>query len=285
MAYLKGNLKKVLSNNLESKELKKIFRSYDIVGDIAIIRIPKSLQQKRELIAKAIIDTHNGVKSVWQQVSSVTGDYRLRRLDYILGEKKSETIYKEHNCIYKTDLRETYFSPRLSYERLRIAKLVQPEETVLNMFAGVGCYSVAIANHSKPLKVYSIDINPVAIKYLQENIRLNKGEKTIIPLLGDSKKLIEEKLQNISDRIIMPLPERSHEYLEYALLALKPDGGWIHYYDFEYAKTKEDAIKKNIKKVSKKLNLICNFEVKFGRIVRSIGPGWYQIVLDIFIKN
>lgn len=285
MEYLKGNLKEVLSNKLEPKELDKIYRSYDIVGDIAIIRVPEFLQHKSELIAKAIIDTHNGVKSVWQQVSSVTGDYRLRRLDYILGEKKSETIYKEHNCIYKTDLRETYFSPRLSYERLRIAKLVQPEETVVNMFAGVGCYSIAIANHSQPLTVYSIDINPVAIKYLRQNIKLNRSEKTIIPLLGDAKKLIEEKLQNISDRIIMPLPEKAYEYLDYALLALKPEGGWIHYYDFEYAKTKENAIKKIVKKVSKKIKSMCNFEIKLGRIVRPIGPGWYQIVLDIFIKD
>jgi tRNA (guanine37-N1)-methyltransferase len=243
------------------------------------------LQQKRELIAKAIIDTHNGVKSVWQQVSSVTGDFRLRDLDFILGKKTSETIYKEHNCSYKTDLKETYFSPRLSYERLRIAELVQPGETVLNMFAGVGCYSIAIANHSKPLKVYSIDINPIAFKYLQENIRLNRREEIVIPLLGDAKKIIEKGLQNIFDRVIMPLPEKAFEYLDSAILALKPHGGWINYYDFEYAKKNEDPIEKSIKKVSKKIKVIRNFEIKFGRIVRSIGPGWYQIVLDICVKD
>lgn len=285
MICLRGNLKKVLEEKLEPKELKKIYRSYDIIGNIAIIRIPESLQQKRELIAKAIIGTHNGVKSVWQQVNSVRGDYRLRDLDFILGEKTSETIYKEHGCLYKTDLREVYFSPRLSYERLRVAKLVQPREYVVNMFAGVGCFSIAIANHSKPLKVYSVDINPIAIKYLQENIRLNKREKTVIPLLGDAKKLIEEKLQKIFDRVIMPLPEKAYEYLTFAISALKPSGGWINYYDFEYAKKNEDPIEKTIKKVSKKIKLITDFEIKYGRIVRSIGPGWYQIVLDIYIKN
>ena len=283
--YLKGNLKKVLAEKLEPEQLKKIYRSYDIIGNVAVIRIPESLEQKREIIAKAIIETHNEVKSVWQQVSSVGGDYRIRDLDFILGEKKSETIYKEHGCVYKTDLREVYFSPRLSFERLRVAKLVHPEEFVLNMFAGVGCYSIAIANHSKPQKVYSVDINPIAIKYLQENIKINRKEKVIIPLLGDAKKVIEEKLQNIFDRVIMPLPEKAYEYLDFAILALKPSGGWINYYDFEYAKKNEDPIEKTIKKVSSKINLISDFEINFGRIVRSIGPGWYQIVLDINIKD
>jgi tRNA (guanine37-N1)-methyltransferase len=285
MDYLKGNLKKLLEEKLEFNELKRLYRSYDIIGDIAIIRVPDFLDKKSELIANAIIDTHNGVKSVWKQVGSVTGDYRIRDLEYIIGEKKSETIYKEHGCIYKTDIRETYFSPRLSYERLRIAKLVHPGETVLNMFAGVGCYSIAIANHSKPLKVYSIDINPIAIKYLQENIRLNRREKTVIPLLGDAKNLIEQKLQSVSDRVIMPLPEKAFDYLNSAISSLKPKGGWINYYDFEHAKKNEDPIEKTINKVSKKIKLITDFEVKFGRIVRPIGPGWYQIVLDINIKG
>ena len=232
------------------------------------------------------MNTHQQIKSVWRQVSSVSGDYRLRSLEFILGEKTTETRYKEHGCIYKTDLRQAYFSPRLSYERLRIAELIQEGEAVLNMFAGVGCYSISIAKHSKPLKVYSIDINPCAFQYLQENIRLNRVEKIVVPIQGDAKKVTEQELQNLADRVLMPLPEKAYEYLNYALLGLKPTGGWIHYYDFEYAKKNEDPVKKAEKKVSEKMRKLCNdFQVEFGRIVRPIGPRWYQVVLDIYVKN
>jgi len=232
------------------------------------------------------MNTHREIKSVWQQASSVSGDYRLRSLKFLLGTETTETRYKEYGCVYKTDLRKAYFSPRLSYERLRIAGLVQKGETVLNMFAGVGCYSIAIAKHSEPLKVISIDVNPSAFQYLIENIRLNRAETIVIPLQGDAKTITEEKLQNVADRVIMPLPERAYEYLDYALLALKPAGGWIHYYDFEYAKKNQDPVKKVEKKVREKLRLHCtDFRVTFGRIVRPIGPRWYQVVLDIHIKN
>jgi tRNA (guanine37-N1)-methyltransferase len=173
------------------------------------------------------MNTHREIKSVWQQASSVSSDYRLRSLKFLLGTETTETRYKEYGCIYKTDLRKAYFSPRLSYERLRIAGLVQKGETVLNMFAGVGCYSIAIAKHSEPLKVISIDVNPSAFQYLIENIRLNRAETIVIPLQGDAKTLTEEKLQNFADRVIMPLPEKAYEYLDYALLALKPAGGYI----------------------------------------------------------
>jgi tRNA (guanine37-N1)-methyltransferase len=226
--------------------------------------------------------THKEVKSVWRQVSSVSGDYRLRSLEFLLGEQKTETVYREHGCVYKTDLKKAYFSPRLSYERMRIAGLTQPGETVLNMFAGVGCFSVALAKHAKPLKVYSVDINPCAYEYLRENVRLNRVEKTVIPIQGDAKHVTEERLRNVADRVLMPLPERAYDYLDVALLALKPEGGRIHYHDFVHSNRKEAAVKKVEAKVTKKLNeLSPSAQVLFGRVVRPIGPGWYHVVLDI----
>jgi tRNA (guanine37-N1)-methyltransferase len=287
MIQLKGNLKTVLADKLEPHQLKRMYKTYDIVGDIAIIRVPEQLQHQSRLIAEAIMDTHREVKSVWRQVSSVSGDYRLRSLEHVLGEKTTETLYKEHGCVYKTDLRRAYFSPRLSYERLRVAGLIKKGETVLNMFAGVGCYSIAIAKHAEPLKVISVDVNPCAFQYLRENIRLNRVEKTVVPIQGDTKKIItENRLQNAVDRVLMPLPERAYEYLDYALNALKPAGGWIHYYDFEYATKNEDPVEKTKKKVSEKLLGLCSeFQVEFGRIVRPIGPRWFQVVLDIHIQK
>jgi tRNA (guanine37-N1)-methyltransferase len=286
MVQLKGNLKAVLADKLEPEQLKQIYKTYDIVGDIAIVRVPESHKHLSKLIAEAIMSTHREVKAVWRQSSSVSGDYRLRSLEFLLGEKTTETCYKEHGCVYKTDLRKAYFSPRLSYERMRIAGLTQKGEVVLNMFAGVGCYSIAVAKHAEPLKVYSVDVNPSAVQYLRENIRLNRVADVVVPIQGDAKKVTEKELQNVADRVLMPLPERACEYLDYGLLALKPAGGWIHYYGFEYAKKNENPVEKAEMKVSEKMRRLCtDFRVEFGRIVRPIGPRWYQVVLDIHVKN
>ena len=277
-------MKAVLSEKLEPEAAKQLYKSYDIVGDIAIIRVPDHLEQHSKLVADSIMNVHKEVKSVWKQTSSVSGDYRLRNLEYVAGTKTTETRYKEYGCIYKADLKKAYFSPRLSYERLRIAKLVQPKEMVVNMFSGVGCFSIAIAKHADPLKVVSIDVNPSAFRYLEENIRINRAEKVVVPVLGDAKAVTETELQNVADRVLMPLPEKAYDYLDIALLTLKPKGGWIHYYAFEYAKRTQDPVKKAEMKVTKKISARCNdFEVAFGRTVRTIGPRWYQIVLDIKI--
>lgn len=279
-------MKKALADKLKPKELKQLYNSYDVIGDIAILRVPDSLAVYTELIAETVMQTHREVKSVYRQTSSVSGDFRLRNLEFVLGKKSTQTCYKEHGCVYKTDLQKTYFSPRLSFERLRIAKLVKKAETVMNMFAGVGCYSIALAKHSKAKVVYSIDVNPLAFKYLVENVHLNKVKKTVIALQGDAKTVIQNKLQNVADRVLMPLPELAYQYLDWAILALKPQGGWIHLYDFEYAKKDENPIKKVEDKMSTKLaNLCTEFSINFGRVVRPIGPRWYQVVLDIKLQK
>jgi len=283
---MRGSLKVLLAGRLETGELKFIQESYDIVGDIAVIRLPESLRQQSKIIAEAIMQTHKRVKTVLRQSTPVCGDFRLRGLEWVAGEMKTETIHREHGCLFKVNLEKCYFSPRLSYERMRMAKNVQPGEVIVNMFAGVGCYSIVIARHSEPERIHSIDINPVAVQYMRENIKLNKVEERVIPIQGDAKKVIEERLRNVADRVLMPLPERAYEYIDCAVLALKPTGGWIHYYDFEHARKGENPIEKIKAKVSEKLEILgADFEIPFGRVVRTTGPNWYQVVLDVQVKK
>lgn len=221
-----------------------------------------------------------------KQTSPVSNKFRLRSLEWVVGKKKTETVYREYGCLFKVDLEKCYFSPRLSYERMRIAQKVQPGEVIVNMFAGVGCYSIIIAKYVKVSKIYSIDLNPDAVRYMRENILLNKVQNQVVAIQGDAKKVIQQTLKNKVDRVLMPLPERAYEYLDYALFALKPVGGWIHYYAFEHAKKPEKPIEKAKAKVTEKLQrLAVDFEIPFYRVVRGVGPNWFQVVLDIKVKR
>jgi len=279
-----GSLKSLLSDKLRPNELELIYKSYDIVGDIAVIRVPEALQPQSEIIAEAVMQTHKRVKSVWCQVGPVSGDLRLRELEWVAGEKRSETVHREHGCVFKVDIARCYFSPRLSYERIRIARQIQPGEVIVNMFAGVGCYSIIIAKHSEASKIFSIDINPAAVQYMRENVAINRVMERVLPLEGDARRIVEERLQGVADRVLMPLPERAYEYLDCAVSALKPTGGWIHYYDFEHAGKGEKPVEKVKLKVAGKLeNLGVKFEISSGRVVRATGPNWYQVVLEVKI--
>jgi tRNA (guanine37-N1)-methyltransferase len=281
---LRKRLRKNLSGVLSSEDLRKVYNSFDVVGDIAIIRLPCTSSVNAQTAAEAIMSLHRNVKTVLLQASPVAGDFRLRRLTYVAGESKTSTIHKEYGCLFLVDVEKCYFSPRLSHERSRIAGIVKPKETVVNMFAGVGCFSIMIAKHVNMSKVFSIDVNSAAIQFMQENIRLNRVYNKVIPLVGDSKEIINSRLQRVADRVLMPLPEKAFEYLPYAVSALKSSGGWIHYYGFEHAKKTEDPTEKTKLKVAEKLaSLGVIFEFPYSRVVRSTGPNWYQVVLDIHV--
>jgi tRNA (guanine37-N1)-methyltransferase len=279
---LRKRRRKKLLCFLSSEDAGKVYNSYDIIGNIAIIRMPFASVEIAQSAAKAIMGVNKSVKTVLAQESPVAGDFRLRRLTHVAGENKTSTVHKETGCLFSVDVAKCYFSPRLSHERSRIAGLVKPKETVVNMFAGVGCFSIIIAKHSSAAKVFSIDVNPEAVQFMQKNIRLNRVFAKVIPLLGDSKGVINSRLQRVADRVLMPLPEKALEYLPYAVSALKASGGWIHYYDFEHAeKTESPAEKTKLKAAEKLARLGVAFKIPHSRVVRSTGPNWYQVVLDI----
>jgi tRNA (guanine37-N1)-methyltransferase len=281
-----GSLKTLLKGKLTPEELSFLYKSYDIVGDIAIVRVHEVLKPKARLIAEAVSKTHKKVKTVLLQTGPVSGEFRLRDLRWISGEKKTETVHKEFGCLFKVDLKEVYFSPRLSYERRRIAELAKPNEIVVNLFAGVGCFSIILARFSRVSKVYSIDINPVAVRYMRENVLLNKVVEKVVPLLGDAREVVEKQLRNVADRVLMPLPEKALDYLNEALIALKPSGGVVHFYAFEHATKDESPVEKAKARVSERLQkLKAEFEISFGRVVRTTGPNWYQVVLDIEVSS
>jgi len=279
---LRERLRKVLNQSI----LNQVICSYDIIGDIAVIRIPEKIEHNADKIAEEVMQSNPHIKTVLQQTSPVKGELRLRNLKWLAGENKTETLHKESGCIFKVDLEKCYFSPRLSFERMRITKQVMPNEVIVNMFSGVGCFSILIAKYANPLRVYSIDINADAVRYMVENIRLNRVNYVVEPIEGDAKEIIVNRLQNLADRVLMPLPEKAFEYLDYALLTLKTNGGKIHYYDFIHAKKGIDPIQEVQTKVFEKLrNMNVCFRCTFGRIVRTVGPRWYQVVLDIEINK
>ncbi len=196
--------------------------SFDIVGDIAVIKYREGIDYMK--VAEEIVKRHKNIKNVAVDYG-VEGNYRIRKIKLILGNT-TETIHREFGIKIKVDISKVYFSPRLATERWRVVEDVKDGETIFDMFTGCGPFSIIIAKY-REVQIYSCDINPYAIEYLKENIKLNKV-RGITPILGDSKKIIE----NIPevDRIIMNLPHASYEYLPQAVKKIKK-GGKINYYE------------------------------------------------------
>lgn len=275
-------LKKALENVLSEKESEDLFSAFDQIGDIIIVRIPDSLLSKKKIIGKTLLDQVKTAKSVFYQSSSVEGDFRTRDLEILAGVDKTETEYKEFGCRFIVDVEKAFFSPRLSTERDRIAELVQDGEIVINMFGGVGMFSI-IAAKRKKCTVYNIDINPIAAKLCEKNIRLNKKlVGKVISIHGDAAKIIEEQFRDQGDRVLMLLPERSDEFLNSAILATKSNG-IIHYYSHIHADKKSQAAKLSEKHYLDTTPI--KSKILNSKIVRAVGPRYYQTVVDVRITK
>lgn len=275
------NLREALKGELTDAELQKI-RAFDIVGDIAVIKLPDELLPKKEAIGRALMQVHQNVRTVLLQTGPVSGEFRTRRLEVVAGEPRTETVHRESGCTFKVDLARVYFSPRLAHERLRVASLIKVGEVVTNLFAGVGCYSIVVAKHSGAGKVYSIDKNPVAFQYMCENIRMNKVGDRVVPLLGDAREVVES-ITGEADRVLMPLPELARDFLDVALRALKREGGVIHFYDYGAEPDPFGPSLEFVRRTAKERGY--DVELLGNRVVRSYAPNCYHIVLDLSVTT
>lgn len=269
----------LLVNHIPQNLLAELPRALDIVGQIAIIEIPQALDDHASLLGEALLKTHKNVRTVLAKAGAVSGTFRLRELSVIAGEPRTDTIHKEHGCRYYVDLAKAYFSPRLSHEHKRVASLVQNGETVVDLFAGVGPFSVLIAKNNETVKVYASDINPDAVELLKRNVRLNRVENRVFPVLCDARKAVKNKLLGVADRVIMNLPEKAIEFIDAACDAIKPNGGVIHFYGFNHIPDSTEDMQKRISKaVEETGRKVAKF--LFSRTIRETAPHEGQIALD-----
>ncbi len=272
-----------LGDELPPHLLASLPHAMDFVGDIAIVEVPPELESYKELIGSAIMTVHKNVKTVLGKAGAVEGVYRLRAFEVLAGRDKTETVHREFGCVYHVDLAKAYFSPRLSHEHDRVASQVQEDETVVDMFAGVGPFSILTAKRCKNVKIFAIDANPDAVQLLKRNIYANNVEETVTPILGDVRQVVKEGLVGVADRVIMNLPEVALDYVDVACEALKPGGGIMHYYEFASAPNPLDAAKvrliEGIDKTDRNVD-----EILLARRVRATAPYAWQVVVDAKIR-
>jgi tRNA (guanine37-N1)-methyltransferase len=199
--------------------------SFDIVGDVAIFKLDEDILGHAEAVGRAMLAANKNLAAAALD-EGVEGDLRVRRLRVVAGRESTRTVHREYGMALELDPSLVYFSPRLAGERWRVAGLVGRGERVLDMFCGVGPFSILIAMQGKAASVQCIDANTHAIEYLRANVARNKVTN-VDAHLGDARELAP-RLGPV-DRIIMNLPHSAHEFVPEALKAAAR-GAWIHIY-------------------------------------------------------
>jgi len=251
--------------------------SYDVIGSIAILHFIDGKTAKLKSIAKKILK-HKNIKAVYSR-GKIKGRLRIPELRWLAGTKQTEIIHRESGCIMKLDIKSCYFSPRLSTDRLEIARKIKKGDKVLVMFSGIAPYSLVIAKHSKAKEIVCIELSRIANKYARENILLNKFDNIKI-IQGDVKRAVPQ-LRIKFDRIIMARPRLKESFLREAFKVSKK-GTVIHFYDFvsqqEFPKVVIFKIKEEAKKVRNKIKVLGS------KRVREIAPFIYHGRIDFIVK-
>lgn len=237
------------------------YRSFNVLGNAAVVNFDKDVNLKdKKKFAKKILEENKAIRTVLEKSENFKGRLRKMKTQVLAGEDNKEVLYKENGCVFRFNVDETYFSPRLSNERKEISDEIKQGDEVLVMFAGVAPLPIVIAKNSSPKIVYSNEINRKANKYAELNIEKNKLKDKIFLLPGDikkvAKKLKEQKKK--FDVIAMPRPQLKDSFLEQAFI-LSKKGTRVYYYDFCLVEDLDkivEKVKEEAKKAKKKIKIL-----------------------------
>ena len=258
-------------------ELKRFLPDkWERLGKVLVLKLPKKLQEHKTEIARAYAEALD-VTTVLQDISGSKGVLREPTTELLLGTK-TETIHVENYVRYSFDAARIMFSSGNMAERIRMGTTVRPGETVVDMFAGIGYFTLQMAVHGKPKAIFACELNPVSYQYLVRNIKLNKVGRVVAPLEGDCRLVAPE---GVADRVVMGHFD-AVEFVPKAVKVLKPEGGMLHVHCLcRKDRIPEEAWSKVRRKVAEggKSAELLHFEK-----IKSYKPRVWHIVLDVGVR-
>ncbi|NYB51882.1 MAG: class I SAM-dependent methyltransferase family protein [Methanobacteriaceae archaeon] len=243
-----------------------------VIGDILVLK--KNVEKPYEGDPQELLKIP-GVNRV-VRLGRIRGLQREPDVEVLVGEG-TETIHRENHCLFKLDVSRIMWSKGNTTERKRMAQLVEDEETVVDLFAGIGYFTIPMAVHAKPRKIYAVEINPVAHAYLSENIQLNKVSDVVVPILGNCR---DSAPRNVADRVLMGYIGNTDEYLDVAMEVLK-DEGIIHYHESVPDKLKFKRPASRVKNAAKGYEV----DILNQRVIKKYSPGVYHVVVDAKVRK
>jgi len=256
--------------------------NYDLLGNIAIVKFPKGAKKREKLEQARELLMIPSVKTVLEKLDKVKGRLRTIKTRYIAGKRNLIAEYRESECRFRFNVETCYFSPRLSNERIEVARMIKKTDNVLVMFSGVGPFSIVIAKLVRPKRVLSIELGKECCKYAKENVRLNKVADIVEVIQGDVKKVVKKGgLKEKFDVIVMPRPNLKETFLKEAFAAAKK-GAKIIYYGFSPESEKEKMLE-NLLKEAKKLKR--NINILSIEEAGDIAPYEHRYRIEILVLN
>jgi tRNA wybutosine-synthesizing protein 2 len=274
-----SKLRDQLEGKIPDKGLDELPRGYQILGRIMILKLRNGLLKYRKVIGKVIMGMFPYIDSVCL-AKDIGGVKRKPKIEVIAGCKSTETTNIENGCVFLLDVSKVMWSQGNKEEKMRLVRMVKRGETMVDMFAGIGYFTIPVAKHCSPKKIYAIDVNPQAIDYLRKNVWMNGVESRVEILEGDCRKFTN-LLESSADRISMGYLFDTEKFLPCALKIAR-NGAIIHFH--RNAREDEiDKIKKKIVEIGRKSK--CGIKILKVNEVKSYAPKVFHMVFDLKVSK
>jgi len=192
--------------------------SWAVVGDVLLADFTDCPHP--DAVADALLTLHREADTVLDR-GPVDGEFRTPSVTVLAGSGDTETVHTEHGTKYALDLSRVMFSPGNQHERARMGEVVDADERVLDMFAGIGYFALPMARAGAD--VTAVEKNPEAFRYLAENAQLNGVSDAMNLVLGDCR-----DVETSADRVVMGYYDAlDPDYLAAGIEALD-SGGTLH---------------------------------------------------------
>ncbi|MGI0054896.1 MAG: hypothetical protein ACREBZ_04150 [Thermoplasmata archaeon] len=252
---------------------------YHRMGRVLLLRLPTELSPYRHFIGAAWV-RELGVQTVIARTGPITGEAREPQVERIAGSS-TETEVIEHGVRYRFDAAHTMFATGNRTERQRIATLVRPGEAVADLFAGIGYFTVPIAAHAHAARIEAVERNPVAYRYLVENLRPYRDRATVVPHLGDNR---TAPLPIAAfDRVVLGYLPYSDPWIARAVELVHPDGAWLHVHRIDAVRpplnVNAEIVAREVADAGGRV-----LGTPMVREVKPYGPGRRHVVVDVRVQ-
>jgi tRNA wybutosine-synthesizing protein 2 len=270
-----SRIEKTVSSLIPSQLVCYLPQKWEKIGTVVTMKVPEELSPYKEIIGKVYADTL-GCTTTLNDLGGISGVYRKPVVEVIFGSPITETIHVENGIRFKVDPQKIMFSSGNMTERRRMGMISHPKETVVDLFAGIGYFTLPIAVYSKPKKIVACEINPVAFEYLCANVGLNHVSSFVEPRLGDNRHIAPK---DYADRVILGFLHEPQAYLPVAFECLKDHTGFLHYHTLASV----DAIPQQPLTHLNQAASCCGCQVNLLKVtvVKSYAPKINHVVLDV----
>lgn len=272
-------IQKSLSPAIPQSLLDLLPKRWEKIGNVLVLKLDEKLINYEKEIGKAYAEILH-VKTVLHEKGAISGVYRKPNVKHIFGLKNTEVMHIENGVRYKLDVSTIMFSSGNMDERLRMANISKPNEIVVDLFAGIGYFTLPMAVYSKPHKIFSCEINPISYEYLCQNIVLNHVTSQVEPILGDNRVVAPK---NVADRVVMGYFDETERYLPVAFGCLKNGCGIIHYHTICSDTKFPDQPFQSVEHIAKSYGVDVSLLTSKG--IKSYAPGVIHGVLDISVER